>query len=51
MELIIGLIALVALLVIFDFAALRWGVNTRGAGGDFNQREEWEYYESQNLLV
>lgn len=51
MELIIGFVALVTLLVLFDLAALRWGINSRGAGGDFNQREDWEYYESKNLLA
>ena len=51
MELIIGFFLLVALLGLFDLAALRWGVNSRGAGGDFNQRNEWEYYEAHNLVA
>ena len=51
MELIIGLILLVALLGLFDLAALRWGINSRGAGGDFNRREDWEYYESKNFVA
>ncbi len=51
MELIIGLLVLVALLGLFDLAALQWGVNSRGAGGDFNQPGEWEYYEAHNLVA
>lgn len=51
MELIIGLIVIVALLGLLDLAAMRWGINTRGVGGDFNRREEWEYYEASNLVA
>lgn len=49
MELIFGLIILVAALALFDLAAMRWGVNSRGTGGDFNQPGELDFYESDRL--
>ena len=44
MELIIGRVSIVSLLVLLDVAALRWGVNSRGAGGDFYQPGEVDFY-------
>lgn len=49
MELIIGLVILVVTLALFDLAALRWGVNSRRAGGDFNQPGELDFYEPDGL--
>lgn len=43
MELIIGLISIIILLALLDVAALRWGVNSRGAGGDFNLFNSGDY--------
>ncbi|MDB5082381.1 MAG: hypothetical protein JWP00_4305 [Chloroflexi bacterium] len=45
MELISGLIIIVAVLGLLDLAALRWGVNSRGAGKDWSKPSEIEYYE------
>ena len=50
MELIIGMIVVVIALAILDIAALRWGVNSRGAGGDFNRPDEADYYENNRLV-
>ena len=43
MDLVIGLISIIILLALLDVAALRWGVNSRGAGGDFNFSNNGDY--------
>ncbi len=50
MELVIGFVLVVALLVILDLAALRWGVNSRRFSSDWRPRSEFEYYEPQGKL-
>lgn len=51
MELIIGFVIVVIALALLDLAALNWGTNSRGAGGDFNSPSEIEYYEPERLGV
>ncbi len=44
MEFVIGLLVLVALLVILDLAALKWGQNSRQSewfNGGYDPRHEW----------
>jgi hypothetical protein len=49
MELILGFVIVVVALALFDLAALRWGVNSRRAGGDWNQPGEVDYYEADRF--
>ena len=51
MELIIGFLILVLVLALFDLAALRWGVNSRQAGGDWNPPAEIDFYEPNRLGI
>ena len=47
MELVLGFLLVVALLVLLDVAALRWGYNSRNYSSDWKPRSEMEYYEPE----
>ncbi len=46
MELVIGFVIIVALLILFDLAALRWGVNSRHSTSDWKSHTDSDYYQS-----
>ncbi len=47
MELIFALIVLVATLALLDYAALRWGYNSRTGTSDWMNRTDLDFYEPE----
>ncbi len=45
MELLIGLALVILFLATLDYSAIRWGVNTRTGGSDWNPRPDEVYTE------
>jgi hypothetical protein len=50
MELVIGFIVVVALLGIFNLAALRWGYNSRSYTSDWKPRSDFDFYDPKPHL-
>ncbi len=47
MEILVALVVLVAVLALLDYAALRWGQNSRPGSSDWMSRTELDFYEPE----